>query len=225
MLRGKARAFASRAVGYPGVVVSLLLASASPARAATLRSAGIEPLIHASHIDEDAALTEATGRSGPLSVAQSVQVLAEAKAQAVAAIHPGAADITLGCDSLLELAGEGLGKPGDSGTARRRWQQMRGTTGTLHTGHFVITADGRTASETASTHVTFAHITDEEIDAYIATGEPLGVAGGFTIDSLGGPFITKIDGDYHAVVGLSLPLLRELLTRLGFSWPSLWANH
>jgi len=202
-------------------VTSLLLASASPARAATLRAAGIEPIIVVSDVDEPAALAEAA-KNGPLTVAESVQVLAEAKARAVAAEHPGRADITLGCDSLLELDGEGLGKPESARVARERWRRMRGRTGTLHTGHFAITSGGRTAGASASTEVTFAHVSDEEIDAYVATGEPLKVAGAFTIDGLGGPFITKIRGDHHAVVGLSLPVLRTLLASLGVSWPSLW---
>jgi len=202
-------------------VTSLLLASASPARAATLRAAGIEPTIVVSDVDEPAALAEAR-KNGPLSVAESVQVLAEAKARAVAAEHPGRADITLGCDSLLELDGEGLGKPESAHVARERWRRMRGRTGTLHTGHFAITSDGRSAAAGASTEVSFADISDEEIDAYVATGEPLKVAGAFTIDGLGGPFITRIRGDHHAVVGLSLPVLRTMLAGLGFSWPSLW---
>ena len=202
-------------------MTSLLLASASPARAATLRAAGIDPIIVVSDVDEPAALAQAR-KNGPLSVAESVQVLAEAKARAVAAEHPGRADLTLGCDSLLELDGEGLGKPESTHVAHERWRRMRGRTGTLHTGHFTITSDGRGAGACASTEVTFADVSDEEIDAYVATGEPLKVAGAFTIDGLGGPFITRIRGDHHAVVGLSLPVLRTMLAGLGVSWPSLW---
>lgn len=204
-------------------MTSLLLASASPARAATLRAAGIEPTIVVSDVDEPAALMEAR-KNGPLSVAESVQVLAEAKARAVAAEHPGLADITLGCDSLLELDGEGLGKPQSARVARERWHRMRGRTGTLHTGHFAISAGGRTAAACASTEVTFADVSDEEIDAYVSTGEPLQVAGAFTIDGLGGPFVERINGDHHAVVGLSLPVLRTMLADLGFAWPSLWTR-
>lgn len=203
------------------MVTSLILASASPARAATLRAAGIEPIIKVSDVDETAVLAGAR-KNGPLSVAESVQVLAEAKAWAVARAHPQAAEIILGCDSMLELDGEGLGKPHSAQVARERWRRMRGRTGVLHTGHFVVAPNGTTAAKSASTEVTFADITDEEIEAYIATGEPLEVAGAFTIDSLGGPFITKVDGDHHAVVGLSLPTLRVMLLELGFSWPSLW---
>lgn len=202
-------------------MTTLLLASASPARAATLRSAGIEPIIHVADVDEDALLSAAQA-NGPLPVPQAVQILAEAKARAVARAHPAAADVVLGCDSMLELDGEGLGKPHTPEVARQRWSRMRGRTGTLHTGHFVIDHRGRTASACASTEVTFANITDAEIDAYIATGEPLEVAGAFTIDALGGAFVTGIKGDHHAVVGLSLPSLRLLLADLGYSWPSLW---
>lgn len=204
-------------------VTSLLLASASPARAATLRAAGIDPIIKATGIDEPAVLDAARG-GGPLTPAESVQVLAEAKARAAASDHAGVADLILGCDSMLELGGEGLGKPRSPEVARERWLRMRGRTGSLHTGHFVITSDGRAASATASTEVTFAPLTDTEIDAYIATGEPLEVAGAFTIDSLGGAFITGINGDHHAVVGVSLPLLRVMLGDLGYSWPSLWSK-
>lgn len=204
------------------MALSLLLASASPARAATLRAAGIEPLIEVAGVDEPAVLAAAAAH-GPLSVAESVAVLAEAKARAVASTHRGSADIILGCDSMLEFDGEGLGKPHTPEIARERWLRMRGGTGTLHTGHHVITSAGRTAAATASTVVTFADVTDAEIDAYIATGEPLQVAGAFTIDSLGGAFITRIEGDHHAVVGLSLPLLRVMLADLGFAWPALWA--
>lgn len=208
-------------VRYSAVVTSLILASASPARAATLRSAGIEPIIKVSDVDEPAVLAHAR-KNGTLTVTESVQVLAEAKARAVATTHPEGADLIVGCDSMLELDGEGLGKPDTADVARERWHRMRGRTGTLHTGHFVITADGRTASACASTDVEFADLTSDEIDAYIATGEPLKVAGAFTIDSLGGAFVTGIRGDHHAVVGLSLPVLRTLLNGLGIRWTDLW---
>lgn len=202
-------------------MTSLLLASASPARAATLRSAGIEPLIKVSGVDEDAALAAAS-RNGRLSVARSVEVLAQAKARAAAENFPGQADIILGCDSMLEFGGEGLGKPHTREVARQRWLQMRGRAGVLHSGHFVITADGRTAGGLSSTEVHFAHVSDSEIDAYIDTGEPLAVAGAFTIDSLGGAFVSEIRGDHHGVVGLSLPTLRRMLLSLGIEWTSLW---
>ncbi len=204
-------------------MTSLLLASASPARAATLGAAGIRPIVRVSHVDEDGAVAAARAARGPLTVAETVAVLAAAKTRAVAT-DPEAprADVILGCDSLLEFEGEALGKPHRADVARERWRRMRGRTGVLHTGHVLLTADGREASGTSRTEVDFADVTDEEIDAYIATGEPLRVAGGFTIDGLGGAFISGVRGDHHGVVGLSLPLLRTLLADLGIGWTSLW---
>nr|WP_246304882.1 nucleoside triphosphate pyrophosphatase [Nocardioides thalensis] len=151
--------------------------------------------------------------------------LAELKCAAVAARDevPGDA-LVLGCDSVLELDGEALGKPGDPAEAVRRWQAMRGRSGVLLTGHCLRDmATGRVAAATASTTVHFADVTDEEIEAYVATGEPLWVAGAFTVDSLGGAFVAGIEGDHHNVVGVSLPLLRDLVIELGHSWTSLWA--
>ena len=133
--------------------------------------------------------------------------------------------LVIGCDSLLEIDGVGHGKPGTPPEAVRRWQQIRGRAATLHTGHHVILHRGTTVATrtaVASTLVHFAEITDAEIEAYVATTEPLNVAGGFTIDGLGGPFITRIEGDHHNVVGISLPLLRTMLNELGIWWPSLW---
>ena len=153
--------------------------------------------------------------------------LARLKAEAVDARidHGSTVTLVIGSDSLLEFDGVGYGKPGAPPEAVRRWQVIRGRVATLHTGHHVILHRG-TASATraavASTHVHFAEISDEEIEAYVASTEPLNVAGGFTIDGLGGPFITRIDGDHHNVVGISLPLLRTMLTALGIWWPSLW---
>ena len=209
----------------------LLLASASPARRATLRAAGIEPVVAVSDVDEHDVLADAAATAGPLSPADAVLVLARAKAQDVAvklAQHPHARDlVVLGCDSMLEFDGEVLGKPGDATDAVARWRAMRGRSGVLHTGHWLIDArpgDGTGAAlgETASTTVWFADASDEEIDAYVATEEPLRVAGAFTVDGLGGPFVERIDGDYHTVVGLSLPLLRRLLAGLGVPLTDLW---
>ena len=136
-------------------------------------------------------------------------------------VPPGA--LVLGCDSVLELDGEAHGKPADADDAVRRWRSMRGRSGVLHTGHCLRdTADGRTAAATASTVVHFADLDDDEIAAYVATGEPLHVAGAFTIDGLGGAFVTGIEGDHHNVVGLSLPLLRDLVAELGHRWTDLW---
>ena len=236
-------------------MTTLLLASASPARLSTLRSAGIEPVVRVSGVDEDAVLEHAAASAGaPLHPADAVLALARAKADAVVASlradagadgdDGAAADagarrldahgtplpddlVVLGCDSLLELDGEPLGKPTGPADAVERWRRMRGRSGVLHTGHWLVdTRDGATGSTgaTASTLVHFADLSDAEIDAYVATGEPLAVAGAFTIDGLGGPFVTGLEGDHHTVVGLSLPLLRDLLARLGVSVPELWAT-
>ncbi|KQW45169.1 septum formation protein Maf [Nocardioides sp. Root1257] len=197
--------------------LSLVLASQSPARLATLRSAGIEPVVIVSGVDED--------QLADLPPAELALQLAELKCAAVAArddVPDGA--LVLGCDSVLELDGEALGKPGDAATATRRWQAMRGRSGVLQTGHCLRdTATGRVAAATASTTVHFADVTDDEIAAYVATGEPLVVAGAFTVDGLGGAFVTGIEGDHHNVVGVSLPLVRELVAELGHSWTELWA--
>jgi len=200
--------------------VPLVLASQSPARLATLRSAGVEPLVIVSHVDEDAILAAA----GTLAPADAVLALARAKAQAVAVAHgPGA--LVLGCDSMLEFGGQIFGKPASAKEATDRWRAMRGNVGTLHTGHWIIDARSSdhapTAGATSSTKVTFAHLTNTEIDAYVATGEPLQVAGAFTVDGLGGPYVESIEGDYHGVVGVSLPLLRHLLADLGVAFHEL----
>ena len=257
----------------------LVLASASPARLATLRSAGIEPLVVVSSVDEDAVLAHArerfaaesgtaaedTDRPG-LIPADAVLVLAQAKAHDVAerlAAEPTAeldappeaapdpvsdlaaalaADdlVVLGCDSMLELDGDVLGKPRDAADAVARWRAMRGRSGVLHTGHWLVdlrAADdatpeprpgtlgagrGAVLGATSSTVVHFADVTDDEIAAYVATGEPLAVAGAFTVDGLGGPFVERIEGDHHGVVGLSLPLLRHLLDEIDLPLPTLW---
>jgi septum formation protein len=199
-------------------VITLVLASASPARLATLRSAGIEPVVIVSGVDESQVTDVAP--------ADMALQLAELKCAAVAGrdeVPQGA--LVLGCDSVLELHGEALGKPDDAADATRRWRSMRGRSGVLHSGHCLRdTADGRTAAATASTTVHFADLSDDEIDAYVATGEPLHVAGAFTIDGLGGAFVTGIEGDHHNVVGISLPLVRELLGELGHSWTDLWVS-
>ena len=198
-------------------MTALVLASASPARLATLRSAGVEPVVVVSGVDE-------SHLDGLPPVELALQ-LAELKCAAVAA-REGLPDgaLVLGCDSVLELDGEALGKPDDPGTATRRWRAMRGRSGVLLTGHCLRdTASGRVAAATASTVVHFAEVSDEEIAAYVATGEPLAVAGAFTVDGLGGPFVTRIEGDHHNVVGVSLPLLRDLVAELGRSWTDLWA--
>jgi septum formation protein len=217
--------------------VRLYLASTSPARLATLRAAGIEPVLLPSYVDEDAAVAAAIAASptGAITGPEMVLLLARLKAEAVVdrLVDGEPIDgIILGGDSAFELDGVIYGKPHRADVARERWMLQRGRLGHLHSGHWII--DHRlgvatTATATAgigdvsTTAVRFAsNITDDEIDAYIATGEPLEVAGAFTIDSLGAAFITEIDGDPHAVVGLSLAMLRELLRGFDVSWPSLW---
>jgi septum formation protein len=201
--------------------VRLYLASTSPARLATLRSAGIEPVVLPSHVDEDAAVEAAS----PLTPIETVQLLARLKARAV--LSPDIDGIVLGGDSVFELDGVVYGKPHLPEIARERWMLQRGRTGHLHSGHWLIDHRGGVVrgevGAVSTAAVTFAdNITENEIDAYIATGEPLEVAGAFTIDSLGAPFITSVDGDPHAVVGLSLSTLRSLLLDFDVEWPSLW---
>jgi septum formation protein len=211
-------------------VPRLVLASQSPARLATLRSAGVEPAVVVSHVDEEALLADARRRFDPLAPADAVLVLAQAKAEAVArqVEDEGTSALVLGCDSMLELDGGIAGKPADADEARARWRAMRGRSGVLHTGHWLVDVrdaedggTGATLGATSSTTVHFADVDDEEIDAYVATGEPLYVAGAFTIDGLGGPYVERVEGDHHGVVGLSLPLLRELLVELGVPWRTL----
>ena len=196
---------------------TFVLASASPARLKTLRSAGLDPSVIVSGVDE----SQADGLP-PFEMALQ---LAELKCAAVAERDEVPADaLVLGCDSVLELDGEALGKPADAADAVRRWRAMRGRSGVLYTGHCLRdTASGQVAAATASTTVHFADVTDEEVEAYVATGEPLHVAGAFTVDSLGGAFVTGIDGDFHNVVGVSLPLLRDLVIELGHTWTELWS--
>jgi len=201
--------------------VRLVLASASPARLTTLRAAGVWPSVVVSTVDEDLVVAEAIDRYGLLEPADVALLLARAKAEDVAAAFELDA-VVVGCDSVLELDGQVHGKPADAAEARQRWRRMRGRTGVLHTGHWIVDDraehGGATLGATASTTVHFATLSDDEVDAYVATGEPLLVAGAFTIDGLGGPFISAIEGDHHNVVGLSLPLLRELLADAGIGW-------
>ncbi|SDC56534.1 septum formation protein [Sanguibacter gelidistatuariae] len=224
-------------------MTTLLLASASPARRTTLITAGVVPFVRISDVDEDAVLAAARERFGALEPADAVLLLAQAKAEAVTQLVEAEAeiagtddepapidgDVVVGCDSMLELDGEIYGKPASPAEAVARWQVMRGRSGVLHTGHWIVdlrSADnggtGGTLGASSATVVHFADISDAEIEAYVATGEPLAVAGAFTIDGLGGAFIDRIEGDHHSVVGLSLPLLRELLGQLGLAWTDLW---
>ena len=203
----------------PATPIRFILASRSPARLATLRAAGIEPEVIVSDVDEEAieaGLPDATP-------AELAQVLATAKAQDVAARVEGNA-LVVGCDSVFELDGVAYGKPGNEATAKERWQGMFGRAGTLHTGHHVIdTATGRRASATTSTIVHMGTMSDQEMTDYLASGEPLQVAGGFTLDGLGGAFVERIEGDPSNVVGISLPTLRHLLSQIGTIWTHLWS--
>jgi len=208
----------------------LYLASTSPARLSLLRAAGIEPVTISPDVDEDTvAATEAERRGEPLTPHHVVELLARAKAEAVASggAGHGIDGLILGGDSVFVLDGVIYGKPHTSERARERWHTQRGRTGQLYSGHWLIEhvdgRPGRAVGAVAVADVTFADdLTDPELDAYIATGEPLFVAGAFTIDSLGAPYISRIEGDPSTVVGLSLPTLRRLVLRLGYDWPSLW---
>ena len=192
---------------------AFVLASGSPARLRILRDAGIEPEVVISGVDET--------NHDQLATADLVAALAERKAATVAAIRQNA--LVLGCDSLLDLDGDALGKPATVQDAIATWRQLAGRTGTLYTGHRLIDGRaGRQASGVAATLVRFGTPSEAEIAAYAATGEPLMLAGAFSIDGLGAPFIDGIDGDPSNVVGLSLPLLRRLLAELGIGITDLW---
>ena len=206
--------------------VGLVLASASPARAATLRSAGVDPHISPTNVDEDATLASLPADSSP---AHQVSALARAKAQAwdpQLAPEGWGRFLVVGCDSMLQFGEEMLGKPHVPEVAAQRIRQLSGQDAVLWSGHHVQLWEGgelvgeATGAEPTTVH--FDTLSDAEIDAYVSTGEPLEVAGSFTIDGLGGPFIRGVTGDPHSVVGISLPLLRHLAADLGVFWPDLW---
>ncbi len=202
----------------------LVLASASPGRLAVLRAAGVDPVVRVSHVDEDAIIA-ARPDASPVEV---VTTLAEAKARAVVggvATEFGDA-VVVGCDSMLHADGELIGKPGTADAATARWRQLAGGTGELLTGHAVLRLDSgepqRVATGTRTTRIRFGSPSSAELDAYVASGEPLRVAGGFTLDGLGGWFIEGVDGDPSSVIGISLPLTRRLLAEVGVSVTALW---
>jgi septum formation protein len=196
--------------------VRVVLASASPARLAVLRAAGIHPDVIVSGVDEDVYSAPTTG--------ELTQVLASAKASAVAStLNDG---LVIGCDSMLDLDGRAYGKPASPAEAAARWHAMSGKTGTLYTGHCVIdVASGKYEAAVAATTVRFGTPTEAEISAYVATGEPLTMAGAFTIEGLGGWFVDSIDGDHNNVIGISIPLLRRLFLDLGVTIPQLWNQY
>ena len=205
------------------------LASTSPARLMLLRQSGIEPETMAPEVDEEVAVAQVEAAEGRrLPAPEHVLLLARRKAADVAErIDPAFDGIVIGGDSMFALGDEILGKPHTADNAIARWNRMRGATGVLHSGHSVLRVvpgeEPREAFAVAEASVTFsADITDDEVAAYVATGEPLHVAGAFTVDSLGGAFIDRIDGDPSTVVGMSLSTLRVLVRRLDVEWTSLW---
>jgi septum formation protein len=206
--------------------VRFVLASQSPARLAVLRAAGVEPVVRVSGVDEDA-LTASLADPKP---EELVTALATAKAEAIAAAPDDgtyADAVIVGCDSMLLTAdGEVHGKPGTVEVARERWKRMAGTTGTLLTGHAVLRMrDGQVVDRAAGhepTLVRFGRPADDELEAYLATGEPLHVAGAFTLDGLGGWFVDGIVGDPSSVIGISLPLTRRLLRQVGVAVSDTW---
>jgi len=207
-------------------VIRLVLASSSPARAALLKAAGIDPEIVLPTADESALSLELRQNNTELSARDLVAALAKAKAESVLDNPLTHGALVLGGDSALAFQGEILGKPHDPAVAITRWHSLRGQSGELFSGHYLI--DNRDPKNpkglagVSSTKVYFSMLSDQEVLDYVATGEPLLVAGAFTIDGLGGAFIEKIEGDAHTVVGLSLRVLRQLTGELGVHYPSLW---
>ena len=204
----------------------LVLASSSPARLALLRSAGIEPEIVLPETDEPALAAQAKLENPNLSAQELVGLLAKAKAESVLHNLSTRGALILGGDSALEFQGEVLGKPHEPEVALQRWAKLSGNVGVLHSGHYLIDnrdpANPVGAQMVSSTKVFFSKLSNQEIADYVATGEPLKVAGAFTIDGLGGAFIDRIEGDSHTVVGLSLKVLRELAAGFGVHYPSFW---
>jgi septum formation protein len=205
--------------------VRVVLASASPARLAVLRSAGLDPVVEVADVDEEGLLAAIADAPAADKVVHLAGAKATTVARRIAATHPDA--LVIGCDSMLLFDGELVGKPRTVENARKRWRSMAGGTGQLITGHAVLRlADGeidQVAEGSAVTTVRFADPSDGELEAYLATGEPVNVAGGFTLDGLGGWFVEGIDGDPSNVIGISLPLVRRLLGGVGVRVTDLWS--
>lgn len=197
----------------------LVLASASPARHRVLVDAGITPIVRVSNVDEEAL----SASLGPLAPPDLALALATAKARDVAAAFPDPDTVVVGCDSIFELDGIAYGKPLTSDVAIERITAMSGRTGQLHTGHWIMRGQ-REAGRTTTTRVEFARMDADEIAAYVATGEPLNVAGAFTLDGLAAPYVRRIDGDPSNVIGISLPTVRDITGELGVRWSDLWAT-
>lgn len=210
----------------------LYLASTSPARLQLLRQAGVEPVTVSPGVDEEALVAAHEAQRGPLEAPDLVQLLARAKAEAILDATPGGEPIdgfVLGGDSAFLVDGTIHGKPHRPEVAAARWREQNGRTGHLWSGHWLVDHRGGRVNgavgRPAVASVSFAELDDAEVDAYVATGEPLAVAGAFTVDSLGGPFIRRVEGDPSTVVGLSLSTLRELVRELGGDWTALWNRH
>lgn len=202
----------------------LVLASASWGRKKVLSDAGLRFETQVSKVNEDAVLAHAVDQFGPQSPAQTAQLLAKAKAEDVAAGQHPQGTVVLGCDSVFELDGVAYGKPHTEQVARERWQQLSGSTGILHSGHWLIDPNdpSKSAGEVSSTIVHFSTVSDAEIQAYVASGEPLPCAGAFTIDGLAAAFIESIEGNFQNVVGVDVFVLRKLLAQAGISIIDLW---
>ena len=191
----------------------IVLASQSTSRRRLLESAGLKPTIIVSNVDEETEFFNAMAPS------DMVIALAVTKAHTVREQIDYPA-LIIGCDSTFDVDGVSFGKPGTPAIARERAKVISGRSGLLHTGHCIIdTAQGREIADRVTTKVTFSAMTDQEIEDYIASEEPLHVAGGFTLDGFGSPFIPIIEGDYTNVVGISMPFLRSAMSQLGYSWP------